>query len=61
MVSDKNILEGAIYPRLNEIRTISLEIAFAIAEKAFDLGIARNKRPKNLKQTIIDYMYNPNY
>jgi malate dehydrogenase (oxaloacetate-decarboxylating)(NADP+) len=61
MVCDKNILEGAIYPRLNEIRTISLEIAFAIAEKAFDLGIARNKRPINLKQTIIDYMFNPNY
>jgi malate dehydrogenase (oxaloacetate-decarboxylating)(NADP+) len=61
MVSDKNIEEGAIYPRLNEIRTISLEIAFAVAEKAFDLGIARNKRPKNLKQSIIDYMYNPHY
>jgi len=61
MVSDKNIEEGAIYPRLNEIRIISLEIALAVAENAFDLGIARNKRPKNLKQTIIDYMFNPNY
>ena len=61
MVNDKNIEEGAIYPRLNEIRAISLEIAFAVAEKAFELGITRTKRPKDLKQTIIDYMFNPNY
>ena len=61
MVSDKNIEEGALYPRLKEIRTLSLEIAFSVAEKAFDLGIARNKKPKDLKKTIKDYMYNPNY
>ncbi len=61
MVSDKNIEDGALYPRLNEIRVISLEIAFAVAEKAYELGIARNEKPKNLKQTIKDYMYNPNY
>lgn len=61
MVSDKNIEEGAIYPRLTEIRTISLEVALAVSEKAFVLGIARIKKPKNLRQTILDYMYNPNY
>jgi malate dehydrogenase (oxaloacetate-decarboxylating)(NADP+) len=61
LVSDENIENGAIYPRLNKIRTISLEIAFSVAEKAFDLGIARNKKPKNLRQSIKDYMYNPNY
>lgn len=61
MVSEKNIEEGAIYPRLNEIRTISLEIAYAVAQKTYEMGLARNKKPKNLKQTISDYMYNPNY
>jgi malate dehydrogenase (oxaloacetate-decarboxylating)(NADP+) len=61
MVSGKNIEEGALYPRLNEIRVLSLEIAFAVAEKAYELGIARNKKPKDLRQTIKDYMYNPNY
>ncbi len=58
---DKNIEEGALYPRLNEIRVLSLEIAFSVAKKAFDLGIARNNKPKDLKKTIKDYMYNPNY
>ncbi|MCL5129876.1 MULTISPECIES: NAD-dependent malic enzyme [unclassified Algibacter] len=61
MVSDKNIVEGAIYPKLNEIQSISLEIALSVAEKAFELGITRIERPKNLKQTISDYMYNPYY
>ena len=61
MVSDKNIEEGALYPQLNEIRVLSLEIAFSVAEKAYELGIARNKKPKDLKKTIKEYMYNPNY
>jgi malate dehydrogenase (oxaloacetate-decarboxylating)(NADP+) len=61
LVSDKSIEQGALYPRLNEIRTLSLEIAFAVAEKAYQLEIARNSKPKDLKQTIKDYMFNPYY
>jgi len=61
MVSDENIKEGAIYPRLKEIRAISLAIAVAVVEKAHALGIAQNERPKNIEQFIMDYMYNPNY
>lgn len=60
-VTDKNIEEGTLYPPLSQIRTISLKIATAVAEKAFEMGIARNKRPKDVEQTISDYMYNPNY
>lgn len=60
-VTDKNIEQGTVYPALNIIRKISLKIATAIAERAFELGIARNKRPKNIEQTISKYMYNPNY
>ncbi|MNV88733.1 NAD-dependent malic enzyme [compost metagenome] len=61
MVADEDIQEGALYPRLKEIRAISLAIAIAVAEKAYDLGIAHNEKPKNIKQTISDYMYNPSY
>lgn len=61
LVSDKNLEDGALYPPLNEIRAISLEIALAVGEKAYELGVAKNKKPKNLRQTIKDYMYNPNY
>jgi len=46
---------------LDKIKKISLKIATAVAERAFELGIARNKRPKNIEQTISTYMYNPKY
>ena len=61
MVSDQNIKEGALYPRLKEIRSISLHIAMAVAEKAYELGLAQNERPDDLKQCIVDYMYDPCY
>jgi len=61
LVTDKNIHEGAIYPRLTEIRTLSIAIAVAVAEKAYELRIARNKRPRNLKQFILEQIYNSDY
>lgn len=61
MVSEENIEEGALYPYLKQIRAISLAIAVAVVEKAHDMGIARNKKPQNIKQFIKDYMYDPNY
>lgn len=61
LVTKKDIQNGAVYPRLSQIRAISVEIALAVAEKAFELGIAQNKRPENLEQSILEYMYNPNY
>lgn len=61
LVSNKSIQAGALYPPLNEIRSISLEIATAVAEKAYDLGVAGNKKPQDLRQTIKNYRYDPNY
>ena len=60
LVSEQNLQEGALYPRLTEIRNISLNIATAVAEKVYELGISQNKeKPANLKQLIADYMYDP--
>tara|TARA_R110001599_G_scaffold203055_1_gene399989 strand:+ start:14168 stop:15781 length:1614 start_codon:yes stop_codon:yes gene_type:complete len=60
-VSEQDILEGSLYPPLKDIREVSLQIAVAVAEKAYDFGLAENKRPDNLKQSISDYMYDPEY
>ena len=59
MVSDQNIREGALYPRLTEIRNVSLNIATAVAEKVFEMGISKSNRPENLRQLIEDSMYDP--
>ncbi len=60
LVSEQNLQDGALYPRLTEIRNISLNIGTAVAEKVYELGISRNKKkPANLKQVVADYMYDP--
>jgi len=60
LVSEQNLQDGALYPRLTEIRNISLNIAVAVAEKVYELGISKNKeKPANLEQLIEDYMYDP--
>lgn len=59
MVSDQDIQSGALFPRLKEIRKLSLAIAIDVAEKAYELGVAQNERPEDLEQHISEYMYNP--
>ena len=61
LVSEEHLSAGAIYPPLNDIRFVSLEIATAVAEKAYDQGVARLPKPSDLKQAIKNYMYNPRY
>ena len=60
LVSEQNLQDGSLYPRLTEIRNVSLNIATAVADKVYELGISQNeKKPENLKQIITDYMYDP--
>ena len=60
LVSEMNLQNGSLYPRLTEIRNISLNIAVAVAEKVYEMGISKDeKKPANLKQLIADYMYDP--
>ena len=61
LVTEKNIEQGALYPELSEIRNVSLEIAVAVAEKIYELGIEREAVPENLRKSIEDYMFNPAY
>lgn len=61
LVEEKDIRLGSLYPPLTDLRKISLAIAIKVAEKAYALRLARKKRPKDLKKSISDYMYNPRY
>jgi malate dehydrogenase (oxaloacetate-decarboxylating)(NADP+) len=60
-VSDEDIANGAVYPPLTKIRNISLEIAVNVAQANYDNGLARNQQPADLRQSIIDYMFDPTY
>lgn len=61
LVSEEDLSVGAIYPPLNNIRSASLEIAIDVAEEAYVQNLARRSKPKSLKNTISDYMYDPRY
>jgi len=60
-VSDDDIGMGALYPPLKEIREISLNIATDVAKFLFEEGLAKSQRPDDLKQSIVDYMFDPSY
>ena len=59
LVSADDLHRGMLYPRLREIRRISLEIAVSVAAAAYGSGLARARRPRNLKAAIARTMYEP--
>lgn len=56
-----DLAAGSIYPPLSNIRSLSLSIAVALAEAAYEQGLASVPRPDNLEIAIADYMYDPHY
>ncbi len=61
MVSESDLAEGAIYPPLIDIRKVSLAIAVAVAEKAYEQNLARDPKSADLHQSIAESMYDPTY
>ncbi len=61
MVGEEDLEKGRMYPSLKSIRDISLNIATAIAEYAFDHGLAQVPRPENIYQCVKEEVYQPEY
>jgi malate dehydrogenase (oxaloacetate-decarboxylating)(NADP+) len=59
LVTAADLQQGSLYPPLGDIRRISLAIAVSVADCAYKLGVARARRPRNLKQAISRFMYEP--
>jgi malate dehydrogenase (oxaloacetate-decarboxylating)(NADP+) len=59
LVGKDDLDRGSVYPPLNEIRKVSRAIAEKVAEKAYDLGLSRGRRPRNLGRRIRQFMYDP--
>ena len=60
-VTPADFESGRLYPPLNTIRQISLHIATAVAELAFEEGLARVERPDDIKAFIQSQMFEPDY
>jgi malate dehydrogenase (oxaloacetate-decarboxylating)(NADP+) len=52
---------GSLYPPLKEIREVSVEIACAVAEVAFQEGLAAASRPDNIEELIRSRVWEPTY
>jgi malate dehydrogenase (oxaloacetate-decarboxylating)(NADP+) len=59
MVGESDLRRGSLFPPLSDMRKTSLAIAAHIADRAYTTGLARNRRPGNLKRAIKKYMYDP--
>jgi malate dehydrogenase (oxaloacetate-decarboxylating)(NADP+) len=60
-VSQRDLDQGSLYPPLAMIREVSVHIAVAIAEHAFELGLASVPRPADLEAFIRAAVYVPTY
>jgi len=61
MVTEQDLNHGTMYPRLTEIRKVSLAIAVAVAQKAFRKGLAQMQEPENIDNFISEMIYQPGY
>ena len=61
-VDENDLKLGTLYPPLNNIREISANIAHDVINYAYEKGLADlQPKPDNLKQYLLDYMYDPTY
>ena len=61
LVREEDINAGALYPPLQEIRHVSLMIGVAVAEKAYELGLAQAERSDDLEASLAASFYDPTY
>ncbi len=60
-VSETDLEQGRIFPPLADIRKVSAAIAVAVAEVAYERGLAAQPRPAQLLAHIESQMYVPHY
>jgi len=62
MVGEEELSRGAVYPPLKNIRDVAVNVAKAVAQKAYDGGYATAlPKPHNLYETARMMMYTPQY
>jgi malate dehydrogenase (oxaloacetate-decarboxylating)(NADP+) len=61
MTTEEELAQGAILPPLTAIREVSATIAAAVAEHAWDEGLARRRRPRDIMALVRSQMYDPHY
>ena len=61
LVTEESLAQGTIFPPLERIREVSLAIATAVAQDAYDTGVATVPKPRDLEAHVKSLMYEPEY
>jgi malate dehydrogenase (oxaloacetate-decarboxylating)(NADP+) len=61
LVTQADLDQGSLYPPLKDVRAVSTHIAAAVAEIAWDRGLAKVPRPKDIPAFVKSHMYEPRY
>jgi malate dehydrogenase (oxaloacetate-decarboxylating)(NADP+) len=60
-VTPSDLSIGRIYPALSRVREVSAAIATDVATLAFERGLARGERPRDLAAHVRSLMFEPDY
>jgi malate dehydrogenase (oxaloacetate-decarboxylating)(NADP+) len=61
IVTPEQLNKGLLYPPQSNILETEIETAAKVAELVFDKGLARVKRPDDIKEFIREHVYSPEY
>lgn len=61
LVSQGDLELGRLYPSCRRIREVSHAIATRVATMAFDEGLARVERPKDIVVAVREFVFAPDY
>ena len=61
LVTDADLAQGSLYPALPRIREVSAHIAAAVAETAYQKGLAGKPRPADVMADVRAQMFDPHY
>jgi malate dehydrogenase (oxaloacetate-decarboxylating)(NADP+) len=61
LVTEEDLGHGSLYPPIRDIRDVSLRIAEAVAEKAYEMKLAKAPRNGSIRGMIEAQLYDPYY
>ena len=60
-VDAQDLAAGRIFPPLEHIREVTVEVAVQVAEVAYRTGVAHAARPSDLRHAVVERMFRPDY
>ena len=52
---------ASLLPNVGTIRAVALEVAYGVARKAQEEGLAPERKPEALRQALVDSQWTPEY